>query len=167
MKNSVLSIMFLISTVIFIFSSCNNDSKGKLVGTWKMARVKLTSSEQQQQMMQSRVVALQDSVSKNTDTAKVHKYQMQLDMLQKRIADVKMKQDSAIIKTQWEFKSNGDFIAYMGKQENKGMWSYDDKLNLLFTIVGKQTFSQHTDFDHDSLTLHLDSVNYFKFVKVK
>jgi hypothetical protein len=55
----------------------------------------------------------------------------------------------------------------MGTQQNKGLWSFDQDMMMLFTIIAKQTYSQRAQLEKDSLTLQLDSVNYFKFARVK
>ncbi len=167
MKNTVpFTLLFLFSLLTF-FACQHGGMRDQLVGNWKMASVKLTSSEQQKQMINTRITALQDSLSHSTDTARQNKFQKQVTVLEQRAADMTAKQDSAIKKTVWEFKSNCDFIANMGSKENKGLWSFDDKLMMLFTVVAKQAYSQRVELDKDSLTIQLDSLNYFKFVRVK
>jgi hypothetical protein len=167
MKDSSIKLLFLSAIAALVFISCKHQLKDELVGNWQLARVKLVNSEQQQKMMQGRIASLHDSISKYTDTAKLNTFQKQLNMMEKSSAEMQSKQDSAIKKTRWEFKDNGNFVANQGGQKNEGLWSFDQEKMLLFTIVGKQTYSQHVSIDGDSLTLELDSLNYLKFARVK
>ncbi|MEO5675452.1 MAG: hypothetical protein ABIQ74_12475 [Chitinophagales bacterium] len=167
MKISLFKPIFPVVVILSVLSSCQHDVKDQLVGTWQMARVKLTSTEEQQKMIEGRIGSLKDSLTNASDTARQNKFQNQITIMNKRLSDMILKQDSAIKKTTWEFKSNGDFIAYMGTQQNKGLWSFDQDMMMLFTIIAKQTYSQRAQLEKDSLTLQLDSVNYFKFARIK
>jgi len=117
--------------------------------------------------MQTQIARLKDSVSKYTDTAQTNKYQKQLNDAQSRISEFHARQDSAIKKSKWEFKSNGDFVAHQGGQATNGIWSLDEDRMMLFTVLGRQTNSSTIHLEGDSLTLQLDSVNYLKLSRVK
>jgi hypothetical protein len=167
MKNNTIQFFFLAAIITLVFVSCKTDKKGQLVGTWKMAGMKIQYYDQQKEASKKQTISLQDSISKTTDTAKLNKFQRQLMMVQKRADEFKANQDSAMKNNRWEFKSNGDFSAAETDGKKDGIWSLDEDKMLLFTIINKQTASVHVKFDKDTLTLQLDSLNYMKFARVK
>ncbi len=75
--------------------------------------------------------------------------------------------DSALKKNSWEFQNEGKFIATETDGPREGIWSYDDKLGMLFTVIDKQTSSVKVKFEKDTMILQLDSVNYMKFTPLK
>ena len=168
MKNNVMQFLFLAAILTLTLISCKTSSKkDQLVGTWKMAGMKIQYYDQQKEASKKQIDMLQDSISKATDTAKLNKFQKQLVMVQKRSDDFKANQDSAMKNNRWEFNSNGDFTAAETDGKKNGIWSLDEDKMLLFTIIDKQTASVHVHFDKDTLTLQLDSLNYMKFARVK
>lgn len=168
MKKNVIQFLFLSAIIALTVASCmNGKKKDQLVGTWKMAGMKIQYYDQQKEMSKKQIEMLQDSISHTTDTAKLDKFQKQLMMVQKRSDDFKANQDSAMKNNRWEFKSNGDFTAAETDGKKDGIWSLDEDKMLLFTIIDKQTASVHVILDKDTLTLQLDSLNYMKFARVK
>jgi len=167
MKNTVTRFLFLLSISVLVFASCKHDKKSLFTGTWQMSNVKIQSDEQQKAMSQKQIEMLEDSISKNTDSVRLDKFQQQLMALRKVVTDYTAKQDSSMQNTRWEFKSDGGFIADEPDGKKIGTWSLDEDKMILSTIIDKQTASVPVQIDGDTLTLQFDSLNYMQFSRVK
>ena len=137
------------------------------MGIWKMSEMKIESDEMQDAILHKQISMLQDSISGNTDSDMINKFQQQLMSLEKMVSDLKARQDSSMKKTRWEFKSNGDFIAEETDGKKNGTWSLDEDQMILTTTIKNQPASVHIKIDDDTLTLQFDSLNYMKFSKMK
>jgi hypothetical protein len=161
---------FILKAVIIIsllFSACKTGMENQIVGKWKIDEMHIQYYQQQQENGESQMKMLQDSMSKTTDTAKVHTYQSQIQQIQDQMQAFTSNRDSALKNNSWEFQEEGKFIATEAEGPRDGLWSYDEKLGMLFTVIDKQTSSVKVKFTKDTMILQLDSVNYMKFTPIK
>jgi hypothetical protein len=168
MKNFVVHLAFSLIVIAILFTACSqgNGIKEKLVGKWQIAHMENQYLKQQDKMDSMQKKSMQDSIAKYpTDTAKSARFAQQLDRIVKQGDRQKTQRDSAMKNIRWEFQDHGNFVAdEMGKQ-NKGIWSYDEEHNILFTVIQDRPYQQKIDFAKDTLILHLDSLSYIKWVK--
>jgi hypothetical protein len=150
-----------------MFSSCKRSTKDQLIGAWKMAQMNIQYYDKQKEMNKKQIAMWQDSISKNTDTAKINKFQKRLTAAQKNSTEFQARLDSALKNSRMEFKSNGDFIDNQSGTKKNGLWSFDEEKMILFTIVNNQTNSVHVNFNEDTFIMQFDSLNYMKFSRVK
>src|SRR5438477_11889053 len=89
---------FLILSAIFLltFASCKHDVKDQLIGNWKMAKINIQYYDKQKEMNKKQIAAWQDSISKNTDTAKINKFQKRLTGAEKNATEFQARLDSAL-----------------------------------------------------------------------
>ncbi len=160
----ILTALLIIS---MLFPACKTGMENQIVGKWKIDEMHIEYYLQQQQYGESQVKMLQDSMSKTTDTAKTRTYQAQIKQIQDQMQAFTSNRDSALKKNSWEFQNEGKFIATETDGPREGIWSYDDKLGMLFTVIDKQTSSVKVKFEKDTMILQLDSVNYMKFTPLK
>jgi len=167
MKISLTGFLLLVAAFLIPFSSCKHDVKDQLIGNWKMAKINIQYYDKQKEMNKKQIAAWQDSISKNTDTAKINKFQKRLTAAETNATQFQARLDSALKNSRMEFKSNGDFIDNESGTKKNGLWSLDEEKMILFTIVNNQTNSVHVNFMQDTFIMQFDSLNYMKFSKVK
>ena len=129
--------------------------------------MKIQYYDQQAELGKAQIQMLKDSLAVTTDSAKVGFITSQISQIESQIQSFKAQQDSAMKKSSWEFKKGGEFIANEAEGAKNGVWSYDDDLNMLFTVIDKQASSVTVKFEKDTMILQLDSVNYMKFAPIK
>jgi len=163
--NYTLKSFTVLALIAISFASCQSHVKDQIIGKWRIAKVEFYQFKQQQQFDQKQIAMMQDSISKNTDTAKIARFQKILKNTQMRADQMQAQQDTMIKKSRWDFKSNGDFEATEIGGPNKGIWSYDEEKGILFTVINHNAYSQNVKFNKDTMILQLDSLNYMGFVK--
>lgn len=152
----------------FIISACNSTGlKNQILGKWKINEMHIEYYMQQQEYGEKQMKTLQDSLPLLTDTAKIKMYSAQIEQIKSQLDAFRSSRDSALKKNSWEFMEDGKFIATENDGPREGIWSYDEKLGMLFTVIENQTSSVKVKFNSDTMVLQLDSVNYMKFTPAK
>jgi uncharacterized protein YjiK len=167
MKKIPLAILTMVIVTGFLFTACEHGMKNQILGKWKINEMHIEYYQQQQQYGEAQIKALQDSITKTTDTTKISQYKVQVNQIENQMQSFLANRDSALKKNSWEFQNEGKFIANESEGARTGIWSYDPELGMLFTVIDKQTSSVKVKFDKDTMVLQLDSVNYMKFTPLK
>jgi len=166
MKNTLKSLL-VFGSIALSMASCQKHDKDKLIGKWKIVKIEFQQFKQQMEFDKKQIAMLQDSIAGTTDTSKLNRFNQMLSMSQKRADQMKSQQDTMMAKSRWEFDKNGDFNATEIGGNSKGIWSYDEEKEMLFTVIDQRTYSQKVKFNSDTMILQLDSLNFMGFVKAK
>lgn len=168
MRKFPLTLLIAIMSIGIVFTACNSSGlKNQILGKWKIDEMHIEYYLQQQKYGEEQVKTLQDSLATVTDTAKIKMFNSQIMQIQNQLQAFQDSRDSALKKNSWEFQPDGNFIATENDGPRKGLWSYDEKLGMLFTVIENQTSSVKVKFNKDTMVLQLDSVNYMKFTPIK
>lgn len=168
MKKFPVTMLIPFLSIALVFTACNSAGlKNQILGKWKIDEMHIQYYIQQQEYGEKQMQSLKDSAARTTDTAKLKVYNEQIDQIGKQLSAFQSSRDSAMKKNTWEFQQDGNFIATENDGPRKGLWSYDDKLGMLFTVIENQTSSVKVKFNNDTMLLQLDSVNYMKFTPLK
>ena len=168
MRKSPFALLTAIMSIGILFTACNSAGlKSQLIGKWKIDEMHIEYYLQQQEYGEKQMKTLQDSLPLLTDTAKIKLYSAQIEQISSQLEAFRSSRDSALKKNSWEFLEDGKFIATENDGPREGIWSYDDKLGMLFTVIENQTSSVKVKFSSDTMVLQLDSVNYMKFTPIK
>ncbi|MBK9730002.1 MAG: hypothetical protein IPO83_01730 [Chitinophagaceae bacterium] len=168
MKKFPGALLFMIMSIAIVFTACNQAGlSSQMLGKWKIDEMHIQYYMQQQEYGEKQMQSLMDSAAKSTDTAKIKTFNSQIDQIKNQLQAFQASRDSALKKNTWEFQEGGNFIATENDGPRKGLWSYDDKLGMLFTVIENQTSSVKVKFNKDTMVLQLDSVNYMKFTPLK
>ncbi|HUM45532.1 MAG TPA: hypothetical protein PLD84_01300 [Chitinophagales bacterium] len=168
MRKFPLALLVTLMSIGIVFTACKSSGmKDQILGKWKIDEMHIEYYLQQQQYGEKQMKTLQDSLGMVTDTAKIKMFNAQIAQIQNQLQAFQSSRDSALKKNSWEFQADGNFIATENDGPRKGLWSYDDKLGMLFTVIENQTSSVKVKFNKDTMVLQLDSVNYMKFTPIK